>query len=364
MGFEITAIVGEASTGKTGGEQYDARLLEAAKRTGIQVDYITWEQSVLDRWMSAAIVWRFRDISRTLWLTWKVWRSSGDVFIDVWMAPYLILWATFSNRHITLMVHHLRAHLESGGLKQAWIAKGETLLVNRAAHILTVSRSSQQQIQGLLKHDVNIDIIPPGFERHQVLGIIQQQKNTETVFLFVGHLTKAKGVLDLVKAAALLDKKVAWKLYIVGSATAESETATTLQQLNQEYDLQSRIELCGRVSGEELQALYQMADIFVLPSYWEGYGIVFLEAMAEGLPVISTTAGAIPEVVIDGETGLLVEPGDVKALSLAMEKLLLSEEERQLLGQQGQQTALVAPDWKEVEKRFDAWWLARVEDAA
>ncbi|MDX8387658.1 MAG: glycosyltransferase family 4 protein, partial [Ghiorsea sp.] len=353
MNSNLVAVVGEAGFGKTGGEQYDARLLAAAKRSGFTVDYITWGQSRFDKIMSVSILWRFRYISRTLWLTWKVWRSSGDIFVDVWMAPYLMFWARFSRRSIILMVHHLRFHLESGRVSRAWVLQGEKQLVNRATRILTVSQSSQRQVQGLLTHEVPIDIIPPGFKRLPMPFEQKKQGHSEVIFLFVGHITKAKGVLDLVQAVSLLPKNSVWKLYIVGSTQAEPNTAHAVQLFLQQHGLEKQVELYGRVSNNRLQSLYQTADVFVLPSYWEGYGIVFLEAMAMGLPVISTTAGAIPEVVAHGKTGLLVKSGDTQALALALETLLDSEDKRQSFSEKALALVKSAPDWQQVEVRFD-----------
>ena len=83
-----------------------------------------------------------------------------------------------------------------------------------------------------------------------------------------------------------------------------------------------RIEFPGVVKGEKKDALFHSTDALVLPSFAEGQPISVLEAMAYRLPVIATLVGAIPDTVVDGQTGILVQPGDVKALAIAMERLL------------------------------------------
>ncbi|MCF6208816.1 MAG: glycosyltransferase family 4 protein, partial [Ghiorsea sp.] len=178
--------------------------------------------------------------------------------------------------------------------------------------------------------------------------------------LFVAHITRAKGVLDLVLAVANLHVKETWQLNIVGGASAEPETKQQLQTMIKEHGLQGKVKLHGRVSNADLARLYADADIFVLPSYWEGYGIVFLEAMFVGLPVVTTTAGAIPEVVQHEKAGLLVKAGDVDALQAALATLITSPEQRKAYAQQAQVFAKQAPDWQVVEQKFQAWWSVYV----
>src|SRR5262249_51194424 len=90
-----------------------------------------------------------------------------------------------------------------------------------------------------------------------------------------------------------------------------------------ELNLGDSVRLLGEVPDDaEVGRLYREADVFCLPTVQEGFGIVFLEAMASGLPVVATTAAAIPEVVPDGKAGLLVPPGDVEALAAALVELL------------------------------------------
>ncbi|MDQ7059454.1 MAG: glycosyltransferase family 4 protein [Ghiorsea sp.] len=182
-----------------------------------------------------------------------------------------------------------------------------------------------------------------------------QEAISDINFLFVGHITQVKGVLDVIVAASKL-QAANWKLHIVGGASAEPETWAQAQSLIQAHDLQSKITLYGRVDDEKLAALYASSDVFVLPSYWEGYGIVFLEAMSLGLPVIATTAGAIPEVVAHNQTGLLVEAGDVSALAQAMQTLIVDADKRQLFAHHAKQHAEQAEDWQAIQQRMQTWW--------
>jgi glycosyltransferase involved in cell wall biosynthesis len=107
----------------------------------------------------------------------------------------------------------------------------------------------------------------------------------------------------------------------------------------------------GSISDDDVRHEYDRCDIFCLPSVQEGFGIVFLEAMAMGKPVVSTTAAAIPEVVQHGETGILVAPGDVHALAGALLLLLIDHERRERYGAAGRRR-VEQYDWSRVAETF------------
>ncbi|WP_051938255.1 glycosyltransferase family 4 protein [Ghiorsea bivora] len=355
----LVAIVGDIQDGRTGGEQYDARLIEAAKAAGLDVQQLTWSDVISDALLRLPVLWRLAHMWRSVRLSFQLWRTSGDVLIDVWAAPYLQFWAKHTSRHILLMVHHLRGELE----QDERLKTAEKTLIQAANRILTVSQSSKTQIQAYLStesnKDIPISIIPPGFTPPN--STVKHKASVSDVsLLFVGHITRAKGVLDLLQAVVSLHVKEIWQLHIVGSTSAEPETNQQLQTMIKKHGLQDKVKLHGRVSNADLAHLYADADIFVLPSYWEGYGIVFLEAMYVGLPVVATTAGAIPEVVQHEETGLLVNAGDVDALQAALATLIRSPEQRRSYAQQAQVFAKQALDWQAVEQKFQAWWDAYV----
>lgn len=124
-------------------------------------------------------------------------------------------------------------------------------------------------------------------------------------------------------------------LYLIG----DPPTDASLQYL-QELGLADKVHLIGPKSGEKLAALFRNALFFVLSSNEEGLGIVILEAMASGLPVVSTACGGPATAVREGETGFLTPVGDVSALAAAMEKILLNPALRERLGQTGRRAAM------------------------
>jgi glycosyltransferase involved in cell wall biosynthesis len=129
--------------------------------------------------------------------------------------------------------------------------------------------------------------------------------------LFVGILIPRKGVHLLLDALAELTR-YAWQLRIVGDETLDARYVASLREKS--LKLGNRAQLLGRVSREELSQIYLDSDLLVLPSYFEGYGIVAAEAVLHLLPVIASSIGGIPEIIRDGREGILLPPGDRSAL--------------------------------------------------
>jgi glycogen(starch) synthase len=154
------------------------------------------------------------------------------------------------------------------------------------------------------------------------------------LLLSVGRIEAYKGFDDVLGALAVLHDRqalpAAWMWVIVGSGAAEKALRRRIPR-----HLEARVRLAGRVGDGVLHALYVRAHAFVHATRYEGSSLVTLEAMAHGLPVVATRAGGIPDKVVDGETGLLVAPGDVAALALALKDLLHDPARARAMGAQG-----------------------------
>jgi glycosyltransferase involved in cell wall biosynthesis len=161
--------------------------------------------------------------------------------------------------------------------------------------------------------------------------------------LSVGAISPRKGFDVLIDALAPLTK-LPWQLAIAGDLTRAAHEVARLRASIQKHDLAGRIELLGAVSSERLVNLYQHADLFVLASRFEGYGMAYAEALSHGLPVIGTTAGAIPDTV-PPEAGILVPPGDVNALSNALRSVIADVDLRCRLSNSAMTAAKALPAW-------------------
>jgi glycosyltransferase involved in cell wall biosynthesis len=145
--------------------------------------------------------------------------------------------------------------------------------------------------------------------------------------LFVGNSDdRNKGARYLVEALALL-QRTDWRLVVV-----DRPEAIVVREAAARLGVADRVALTGRLSRDDLVREYNRAAVFVSPSLYEGFGLPAAEAQACGAPVVAARAGALPEVVADGETGLLVPPADPPALADAIQRLLA---DRRLAGQLG-----------------------------
>lgn len=165
--------------------------------------------------------------------------------------------------------------------------------------------------------------------------------------LTLASLTRRKAHDVLIDALAPL-ANLPWQARFVGSADFDPQWSEQLQQQVNRLHLQARIQLVGAV--DQPQAELQNADLFVLPSRFEGYGMVFAEALAAGLPIIAARAGAVPDLVPES-AGLLVPADDTEALTAALHSLLTRADLRQQLQAGARHAAVNLPTWADSAQR-------------
>jgi glycosyltransferase involved in cell wall biosynthesis len=175
----------------------------------------------------------------------------------------------------------------------------------------------------------------------ELLSIADRRKARNTpplTLLFIGSVARTKGVFDLLQAGARLAADAScppFRIVIAGSGPDLDAAVAAARSLG----VESRVDFVGPVFGAAKLELFRSADIFVLPSYAEGLPNAMVEAMAAGLPVVVTNVGSVPDVLIEGENGLLIAPGDKDALQGALVRLLSSSELRSTLGRSAHRLA-------------------------
>jgi glycosyltransferase involved in cell wall biosynthesis len=145
--------------------------------------------------------------------------------------------------------------------------------------------------------------------------------------LFLGRIGARKGVPELIKALGLLDRSLAWRATIAGDGDVEGARAQVVAE-----DIGDRTSVTGWAGPDEVNRLLAGSDILVLPSHDENLPLSVIEGMGFGLAVVTTPVGAVPDIIIDGETGLLTPPGDPTSLAMALTRVVSDASLRARLG--------------------------------
>ena len=192
--------------------------------------------------------------------------------------------------------------------------------LERAALVLVQGESLVQPVLDMIQH-TRVETSPNGLPPPE-LATYKCSDSNECRFLYLGILSEAKGVIVTLEALAEIQGRGREFHATFAGDWLDSGERDRILAKAEELALLERIEFPGVVKGEKKDSLFHSTDALVLPSFAEGQPNSVLEAMAYRLPVIATLVGAIPDTVVDGQTGILVQPGDVKALAIAMERLL------------------------------------------
>ncbi len=236
---------------------------------------------------------------------------------------------------------------------QAWRARTRVMrqVFRRATRVITNSSFTQQIVVGLDIPRERITVLPPVVDLGPGAGALAIQEVVaarglagKRVLLTVGRLYPRKGHADVIRALAFLKDRYPDLIYVVAGTGGPLHAPVELAALARECGVANRLHLLGRVSDAELDALYRLCEIFVLPARQdgldvEGFGIAFVEAGLRERAVIAGRSGAVEESVVDGETGLLVEPGNVAELVETLARLLDDPSLRNRLGRQGLERA-------------------------
>ncbi len=198
------------------------------------------------------------------------------------------------------------------------LQQSERQALQTVRHVIVTSRSSRQRLleDGLARD--RISVVEPGTD---AVPLAPRRPNAVVEMLCVATVNPGKGHDLLVDALAPL-APLPWHLTCIGSLTRNPSTAAQLRAQRRRRQLGDRVTLAGEAEGAALSCAFLSADLFVLGTRFETYGMAVAEALAYGLPVISTDTGAIAELV-GHEAGLLAPPGDRDALHEALARVLL-----------------------------------------
>lgn len=252
---------------------------------------------------------------------------------------------------LVALVHHplaLETGIDRGAAKR--LRESERAALSHVRRVITTSEATERTL--VADYGVpaaRIAVVTPGTERAPLAA---GSRNGKLSLLSVGAVVPRKGHDVLLDALApMLDR--AWRLVCVGSLERDPVWAERVVQRVRDSALEDRVTFTGEIDDAALAERYAAADAFVLATHHEGYGMAFTEALARGLPVIGTNAGAVADTVPE-EAGILVDAGDADALREALSRVIDDHSLRAALGAGARRARRALPTWTEAAARFDA----------
>jgi len=319
------AIPGPITT-RTGGYAYDRRLIAGLRARGLAIHPLAWPDGFPTP-TAAELAAAARSLSEL--------PDGRIVIVDGLAYGAIPDLAEAEGRRLRLvaLVHHPLA-LETGAPSS--LAAAERRALRQATGVIATSETTAETLRR--EYDVPVErllVAPPGTDPAPPAA------RTGCHILSLGSVTPRKGH-DVLVAALSRITDLPWGCTIAGSLARAPDTVAQLRLQIDAAGLADRIALAGEV--EDATALYASADLFVLASRHEGFGMAFAEALARGLPVIGTSAGAVPSVV-PPEAGALVPPDDPAALAAAIARLLTDPAARDIASAAALRAAARLPRW-------------------
>lgn len=335
------AVPGDLAT-PTGGYAYDRRIIDELRNLGWQIDVID---------LGATFPWA-NETTRSAAQTRLLMIPESSVIVVDGLALGVLPEAAQrlrAHHKLAALVHHPLA-LETGLFpSQAQILRNsERVALAAARHVIVTSPATGRQLAA--DYGVAPDKITVARPGNDPVPPASGSRDGPARLLSVGAIVPRKGFDVLIAALATLTD-LPWRLTIAGDRTRDLPAVARLETDIARFGLGDRVAVLGALSGVQLSQIYAEADVFVLASRFEGYGMAYAEAIAHGLPVIGTKAGAIPDTV-PPDAGVLVAPDDVGALALALHRLIKNADERQRMAGAAQAAARRLPTWQDTAQIF------------
>jgi glycosyltransferase involved in cell wall biosynthesis len=340
--------VGETGR-KTGGYLYNGRVIFGLRRKGFEIEEFVAGGASPEQQRTAALEFGSAfDPSRfDVVVVDALARITVSGHLDLWLA----------SRPVVALVHELPS---VAGPQHQTVAREldyeETLL--RADRLVAVSDYGRKVLMGRGVSSGRIAVVPPGFDGVPEGVGPHVQGDDRVRALCVAQWIERKGIGTLVEAWTLRERKGA-VLELIGETDADPDYAVLVRDAI-EAAPRGSIVVSGSVDDASLGTSYAAADLFVLPSRYEGYGIVYAEALAHGLPIIACEVGPVPELV-GREAAVLVRPDDREALSAALDLLLGDPTLRVRMSAAARRRTSSLPRWEDTVTGFEQVLSAAVK---
>src|SRR3989449_3903457 len=301
---------------------------------------MTHDQATLDR-LRRSPRYKMMPLFYVLGGVWAAWRLARRRRYDVvhvhWPLPHALFgWAARRACGARMVTSWYGVEVRWVKSCVPWLKRFLVWALRASDQVVAISSATAREITNLVPVSVRVIPYTVGFSE-AAPGSSLPRAGDSFVILFVGSLVERKGVRYLIDALPLLPTHLHANLVIIGDGAER----TRLEAQVRERGLEHRAEVRGRVAEQELRRAYAAASVLVLPAIvdargdTEGLGVVLLEAMSYGVPVIGSDLGGITDIVVDGQTGLLVPPQDSAALAAALERLATDRDLAKRLGEAG-----------------------------
>ena len=315
-------------------------------RGGIDMLPTIRETGVRTLWLSkSARVFPWALIKLLLWLL----RKRPQVLYSLTVVPNI--WGRIFGKlvHVPTMVSGYRNLLPKQYEKLLWpLSKRIICNADILKDIMTDRLGVSPERIAVIPNGVDTDIFVP----------TDGPDKSEPTILFVGRLVKDKDPINLLRGFVRVVQKIpSARLEIVGNGPLRKKLLSAIRKLSLEFRV--------RISPgtQDIRPHLRKASIFVLPAYTgEGSPNVIIEAMAAGLPVVATRVGGNPELVVDGKTGFIVNPGDPRALSEAMIDILVDDKKRKIMGKKARERVLLKYNVEDMVRKTEQVLLAAIHE--
>lgn len=344
----LTFVVAGPLHARTGGSVYNRRMAESLARRGWTVDVHELDDSFPfptdEALRHASVVMAGLPSGRVVLVDGLAFGAMPDVIAQ----------ASGRLRFVALVHLPLAATVGLAPADAVTLAQSERRSLAHAARVIVTGTDTQVLMADCgLVHD-DVIVVEPGTDPARLAA---GSASADVHLLSVATLNPGKGHQVLVDALAALEHR-RWRLMCVGSLTRHPETVDAVRRAIGGHRLDAHVSLAGELNAADLDACYHRADAMVMASLRETYGMVVAEALARGLPVVATATGAIPSLLGDDEAGLVVPPGDGRALAAALSRIIDDAALRARCAAGAQRVRERLPDWDAAAGQLETALLA------
>jgi glycosyltransferase involved in cell wall biosynthesis len=342
----------------SGGYLYDRKLVEFLRGCGDEVEIVS-------------LPWR--DYARHLGdnFSFQLARKLDNLDVDILLEDELnhpslalhnarLLWR--GRFPVLSIAHHLRSSEMHPGAQKLLYGLVERQYLRSVEGFIYNSQTTRQAVELLRGFPAQGVVATPAGDRFGEMSkaeiAARSQAGGRLLLLFAGNLIARKGLHTLL-AALLSIPSTDWELRIVGRDDVDPIYTARLRQLARPFN--GRVKFMGRLSDDAMADELRIDNIMVVPSSYEGFGIVYLDGMAFGLPCIGTSAGGAAEIIADGTSGLIVPPQDSHELARAIQRMIGDRERLRVMSLAARERYKTFPTWEETTEKIRTYLLTWIK---